>query len=54
MHLLNQAGGPSTLTIAAVVVAILSSSWLFGALITILTKGKNPLVWRKKLNDGKE
>ena len=39
MHLLNEAGGPSTLTIAAVVLAILTSSWLFGALITLLTKG---------------
>tara|TARA_B100001964_G_scaffold186084_1_gene206605 strand:+ start:388 stop:549 length:162 start_codon:yes stop_codon:yes gene_type:complete len=52
MHLLNEAGGPSTLTVAAAVVAILSSSWLLGALITILTKGKNPLIWRKKLNNG--
>ncbi|KZR65632.1 hypothetical protein PMIT1306_00544 [Prochlorococcus sp. MIT 1306] len=40
MHLLNEAGGPSNLTIAAVVLAILTSSWLFGALTTLLTKGK--------------
>ncbi len=40
MHLLNEAGGPSILTIAAVVLAILTSSWLFGALTTPLIKGK--------------
>ncbi len=51
MDLINDSGGPTTLTLVAVVIAILSSSWLFGAFITFLTKGKNPLVMRKKSND---
>ncbi len=43
----NEYGGPGPLTIGLAVVGILLGSWLFGAAVTVLTKGNNPLVWKK-------
>ena len=41
-------GGPGPVTIGIAVLGVLVGSWLFGAAITVLTKGNNPFVWRDK------
>lgn len=47
----NDYGGPGPLTVVLAVLGILIGSWLFGAAVTVLTKGNNPLVWKDKNQD---
>ena len=44
----SYSGSMAPITIFIIVIGILISSWLFGAVYTLLTRGNNPLELNKK------
>ncbi len=47
----SEYGGPGPITIAIAVVGVLVGAWLFGAAVTLITKGNNQLISSKKDED---